>query len=138
MNLRMEILASNYVMKIYYNGEKKLKIKLIEWIIKTFGEPKHGNLLNFSEQVSELQIKKEQFMITEIKISFLTRHIDMKLINQENFKKWKEEVNELTENSIRKFHCDDSDIYHFEAVPNETKQGKSFLLLINIFHKQEI
>ena len=137
MNLRTEILANNYVMKIYYDGEKALKIKLIEWIIKTFGESKHGDLLNFSEQVSEVQIKKKWFKITEIKISFLTRHSDMKLINQENFKKWKEEVNELTGNSIRKFHCDDSDIYHFEAVPNETKQGKSFLLLINIFHKQE-
>lgn len=113
-----------------------LKIKLLEWIIKTFGEPKHGDLLNFSEQTSEIPMKGKNFVIAEIKLTFQIKRYNKNLINQENYRKWRKELNELSEDSVRKFHCEDSDL--FQSDSNQTIEAKSFLLLINIFHKQEI
>jgi len=113
-----------------------IKIKLMEWTIKTFGGPKQGDLLNFSSQVSEVSMKGKNFVVSEIKITFQIRRYDKKLVNKKNYDKWLKELNELTDNSVRKFHCDDSDL--FQSDQNQTIKAKSFLLIINIFYKQEV
>jgi len=113
-----------------------MKIKLFEWIERTFGKPKHGDLINFSEQITEKEKDGRNYLITEIRLTYQIKKYSKDEISSEYYSIWKKELDEITENSIRDFHCEDSDV--FASNLKGEKSGKSFLMVLNIFHKQEI
>lgn len=114
-----------------------LEIKFFEWLAKTFGSPKHGYLIELVKMDSEKTDKKngKKYLIQELKINFQNRNYSEELIKYDP-DKWEKEINEWSENSVRKYHCEISNIHSSEM--NIQKRGKNLLLIINIFHKQEI
>lgn len=118
-----------------------LRNKIFEWIWKTFGESRHGDNINFAEIVSFRKDKKQKkdFRITEIKLALQTKYYDPIDFNPVVMEEWRKQLNGITNNSLRHFHCDFSKILETDRIdPEKFRSGKSFLLSLSIFYKEEI
>lgn len=118
-----------------------LRNEIFDWLRKTFGESRHGDNITFTEIISIKNDKKEgkTYRIIEIKLAVQTKYYDPIEFNPVVMKEWKRQLNEISENSVRSFHCDLSKIFQAEAPDSEKlREARSFLLTLAIFQKQEI
>ena len=113
-----------------------MRNRIFNWITRSFGEFRHGDLINYTERNWDLEKKGKRFKVIEIKLAIQVKIYNADLINRDNFARWKKELDELTENSVTMYQCEDSDLYR--KTREISQSGKSFLLTANIYYKREV
>lgn len=120
--------------------EKLLKTKIFEWVEKTFGKPQHGDRVELTDHVTEKEDKQVglKFRITEIGFIVQRRGYEEKEVNEAKIKKWKEELDEISGNSIIMFHCGDEKMMACNKETNWLfEEMRSLLLSVKIFKKEQ-
>lgn len=118
-----------------------LKVKITEWIEKTFGKPKHGDLFEFTYKAAEISEKGNKVLIEEMSFVFQRRQDDP---GENTIKKWKRELEELTGTSLRAFQFGSEDLYGLAtnadvkrgATAGDIVTGKMTMLNVGIFKKK--
>jgi len=108
-------------MKACYKENQMLREKIMEWIGKTFGKPKHGDLFEFTYKVAEISKQGNKVLIEEMSFVFQRRQDDP---GENTIKKWKRELEDITGTSLRAFHFGSEDLYGL-ATKADVKRGAS-------------
>lgn len=113
-----------------------LETKIFKWLEDTFGKSRHGDGIQFSKNASEKSAPNVglKFIHTEIKLS-LHRIMaeDKKYSIDDQAKKWKKELDEITDNSVIQFN-----VSHERVVIGQDgmfNNLQSLALVISIHHK---
>ena len=117
-----------------------LKEKIMEWLGKTFGKPRHRDLLEMTHKVAEISEKGAQVLIEEL--SFIFQRIKYEA-SEKDVNKWKRELDEITGNALRGFHFGNEELYGIAtaedvkrgAQEGELVKGKGLMLNVQI-HKR--
>lgn len=115
-----------------------LKNEIVKWIEKTFGKTQHRDQFEMTSKASEIIKQGKKFKIEELNFVFQRIKNDA---SEKDVKKWKEELMEITNNSLRVFHFGNEELYSIasnedikEGVnPGDLVKGKSALLNVQIF-----
>lgn len=110
----------------------------MKWIQKTFGRQRHGDRMEFVEVISEKTNAAAgiKYLIMEINLVFQRVDYEPGEVAVEKIAKWKAEIDGISEHGIVKFFT--GDMKNLNLDQNELKGGRSFLLQVNIFHKEKI
>lgn len=117
-----------------------LKEKIVKWIGDTFGDPQHGDLLEMTCKASDASKGQAKIFVEEISFVFQRRNNNP---SEDEVKKWKKELDEITGNNLRNFHFGNQDLY---AIANEVDikrgtlegelvRGRATILTVQI-HKE--
>ncbi len=118
-----------------------LREKIVEWIGKTFGKPKHGDTLEMTCKVSEKDDEKgARVQIEEIGFIF---HRIKHSSTEKDVNKWKKELDEITGGAVRGFHSGNEELWGIAgpgdiqrgAIEGELVRGTGILLTVQ-FHKR--
>lgn len=115
-----------------------LETRLFKWIEETFGKNRHGDGIQFTKNASEKAAPNVglKFIHTEIKLS-LHRIMaeDKKYSIDEKAKKWKKELDEITDNSVVQFNASlERVVIGQDGMFNNLQ---SIQISISIHHKQK-
>ena len=130
-------------MKEYYKEDEMLKEERVKWIGKTFGEPQKNDMFQMDCKIAEGSNQGRIFKIEELNFVFQRRNQE---VTAEEIKKWREELNEITGNSLRGFHVGCEDLYGTAtkqdisdgAMEGELVKGKAMMMNVAIFKKKFI
>lgn len=117
-----------------------LKIKITEWIEKTFGNPKHEDRFEIVSKISEGRKGGGIYLIEELNFVFQRMENE---VSEEEIKTWKKELNELTGNSLRAFNFANNEVHGLAtdedlkkgAQPGDLIKGRGTMLNVQIFKK---
>jgi hypothetical protein len=97
-----------------------LKLKIIEWIDKTFGKLRHKDRFDMNSKVSEVEEKGAVLLIEEIGFVFQRMNIEA---SKKEVEKWKRELEEIIGNGeLRGFQVGVEDLYGI-ASPEDIQKG---------------
>lgn len=130
-------------MKEYYKEDEMLREEIVKWIGKTFGKPRKNDMFQMDCKIAEGSNQGRIFKIEEISFVFQRRDQE---VTAEEIKKWREELNEITGNSLRTFHVGDENLYGTAtkqdiqdgAMEGELVIGKAMMMNVVIFKKRFI
>lgn len=115
-----------------------LKEEIVKWIGKTFGKPKHRDRFEMSCKISEISKQGAKVRIEELNFVFQRMKGD---VGEKEIKKWKQELDEITGNSLRVFHVG-NEVLHGIASAEDIKggaregelvTGKAMMINVQIF-----
>ncbi len=118
-----------------------LKLKIIEWVDKTFGKAQHRDRFDMNSKVSEVEEKGKVVMIEEIGFVFQRSKFDA---SEKEIKKWKQEFEEIIGNGeLRMFQVGCEDLYGIAAQEDIQKgalegslvTGKAMMMNVVIFKR---
>lgn len=120
-----------------------LKEEIVKWIGDTFGKPQKNDMLQLDCKMSEGSNQGRIFEIEEISFVFQRRRQE---VGREEIEKWRKELDEITENSLRVFHVGCEDLYGIAskqdiqegALEGELVVGKAMMMNVEIFKKKFI
>ncbi len=117
--------------------EKLLKTRIIEWVERTFGKPQHGDRMELNEIISEKEDKQVglKFRFTELRFVVQRRGYKEKEVNEAKIKKWKEELDEISNRSVIEFHCGDEKMV--ASINGVFQDSRSMLLVAKIQKKEQ-
>ncbi|MCK4648099.1 hypothetical protein KAT51_01105 [bacterium] len=118
-----------------------LREKVVEWIRKTFGGHKAGDRFEMSSKIAEKNDKGMMVRIEELNFIFQRRKVE---VTEKEIRQWKEELDNLSGNSLRGFHFENGDIFGLATQQDIEKgvpagslvTGNNFLLSVGIFKKE--
>lgn len=96
-----------------------LREKIMEWIGKTFGKPRHGDSLEMTTKISERDDKGALVQIEEIGFIF---HRIKNSSTEKDVKRWKKELDEITGGTVRNFHSGNEELWGI-AGPGDVQRG---------------
>lgn len=117
-----------------------LREKIMEWIGKTFGKLRHRDFLEMTCKVSDIIKNKAKIRVEEVSFIF-QRATDSS--SDKDVRRWKEELDEITGNSLRVFHTGNEELWGI-AGPEDIRKGakegelvKGTGILLNVqIHKE--
>lgn len=118
-----------------------LREKIMEWIGKTFGKLRHGDTLEMTSKVSEVNDKTGSLVQIE-EIGFIFHRIKNSS-TEKDVNKWKKELDEITGGAVRGFHSGNEELWGIAgpgdiqkgAVQGSLVRGTGILLTVQI-HKR--
>ena len=117
-----------------------LREKIVEWIGKTFGKQRHGDVLEMTCKVSDISDKGAEVRVEEIGFIF---HRIKDNSTEKDVKRWKKELDEITGGAVRGFHSGNEELWGIAgkgdiqrgAQEGELVRGTGILLNVQI-HKR--
>lgn len=118
-----------------------LREKIMEWIGKTFGKPRHEDSLEITYKVSEVNDNKGALVRVE-EIGFIFHRIKNSS-TEKDVNKWKKELDEITEGTVRGFHSGNEELWGIAgkgdiqrgATKGSLVRGTGILLTVQV-HKE--
>ena len=118
-----------------------LREKIMEWIGKTFGKPRHGDRLEMTSKLSEVNDEKGALVqIEEIGLIF---HRIKNSSSEKDVNKWKKELDEITGDAVQNFHSGNEELWGIAgegdiqrgAAKGSLVRGTGILLTVRIHKK---
>lgn len=96
-----------------------LREKVMEWLGKTFGKPRHGDLVEMTCKAGQVERKGSKVLVEEIGVIF---HRQKTPSTEKEVNKWKKELDEITGGGLRGFHTGNEELWGI-AGPEDVKRG---------------